>query len=134
MPSSEEGTAPSYLIVGAGIFGAATALHLKRSHPDAAVTLLDRTAFPNPSSASFDLNKIVRSDYHDIFYMKLALEAQELWRNDSLYKPYYHETGMLFAENVRQGTIVLGELQATRDRDRGEVNVGCRCMRQVSRV
>jgi sarcosine oxidase/L-pipecolate oxidase len=99
--------APSYLVVGAGAFGASTALQLKRSNPYANITLVDRTAFPNPSSASFDLNKIVRSDYHDIFYMKLALEAQELWRMDSLFTPHYNETGMLFAENVGKGIACM---------------------------
>jgi sarcosine oxidase/L-pipecolate oxidase len=39
--------------------------------------------------------------------MKLALEAQELWRNDPLFTPHYHETGMLFAENVGKGPACL---------------------------
>ncbi|KAH0559377.1 hypothetical protein GP486_004111 [Trichoglossum hirsutum] len=96
-------TQQSYLIVGAGMFGASTALHLRRSNPSATVTLLDRTPFPCPSAAAHDLNKIIRADYDDIFYMKLALEAQELWRTDPIYKPYYHESGMLFAENIGMG-------------------------------
>jgi sarcosine oxidase / L-pipecolate oxidase len=29
--------------------------------------------------------------------MKLVLEAQGLWRTDPILKPYYHETGILFA-------------------------------------
>ncbi|KAE9378260.1 sarcosine oxidase [Stipitochalara longipes BDJ] len=93
----------SFLIVGAGVFGASTALHLCRSKPRAKVTLLDRTPFPNPSAASHDLNKIVRADYDDIMYMELALEAVELWRNDPIFKDYYHQTGMAFAENIGMG-------------------------------
>lgn len=96
-------TEASYLIVGAGVFGAATALELKRANPLANVTLVDRTEFPNPSAASHDLNKIVRADYGDVMYMKLALEAQELWRNDPIYKPYYHQVGMLYAESKGMG-------------------------------
>jgi sarcosine oxidase / L-pipecolate oxidase len=96
-------TTQSYLIVGAGVFGASTALHLRRLDPSATVTLLDRTSFPNPSAASHDVNKIIRADYDDIFYMKLALEAQKLWRDDPIYSPYYHETGMLFAEDMGMG-------------------------------
>jgi hypothetical protein len=94
----------SYLIVGAGIFGASTALYLKKQFPSAKVILLDSQPFPNAAAASSDLNKIIRADYDDIFYMKLALEAQELWRSDPIYNPYYHESGMLFAEDMGMGS------------------------------
>jgi sarcosine oxidase / L-pipecolate oxidase len=100
-------TQQSYLIVGAGIFGISTAICLKRSNPTAIVTVIDRTPYPNPSAASHDLNKVIRADYDDIFYMKLALEALELWRSDPIYKPYYHESGMLFAEDRGMGSQVL---------------------------
>jgi sarcosine oxidase/L-pipecolate oxidase len=96
----------SYIIVGAGVFGASTALHLKRTKPLAKVILIDSLQ-PNPAAASFDLNKIIRADYRDVFYMKLALEAQYKWRNDPLYKPYFHQTGMLFAENSDKGPAFL---------------------------
>ena len=88
-----------YLIIGAGIFGATTALELRKTKSDSSVMLVDRSPFPSPSAASSDLNKIVRADYQNIFYMKLALDAQQLWRSDQTYKPYYHESGMLYAEN-----------------------------------
>ncbi|KAL1877515.1 hypothetical protein Daus18300_002503 [Diaporthe australafricana] len=64
----------SYTIVGAGVFGASTALHLIRAEPRAK-------------------NKVVRADYADIDYMRLALEAKERWANDALWKPFYHESG-----------------------------------------
>lgn len=103
--SSAKMLAPSssYLIVGSGVFGATTALELKRQFPAVQVSLLDRADFPNPSAASHDVNKIIRADYGDLLYMKLALEAQALWRNDPIYRPYYHETGMLYAENKGMG-------------------------------
>ena len=85
----------TYLIVGAGVFGSSTALHLIGSDPSAAVTLLDQTPFPCPLAASHDLNKIIRADYGDVFYSKLALEAQNSWRDDPLYKPYYHNSGII---------------------------------------
>jgi sarcosine oxidase / L-pipecolate oxidase len=86
----------SYLIVGSGIFGASTALHLRRSKPWANVTIVDRVPYPNPAGASSDLNKIVRADYPDPFYMKLALEAQRFWREEPVFSPWYHESGMCF--------------------------------------
>lgn len=97
----------TYLIVGAGCFGASTALAIKKSKPDAEVTLLDRTPYPCPLAAAHDLNKIIRPEYEDIFYMELALEAQEEWRTDPALKSYYHETGVVRAcrESVGQKYI-----------------------------
>ena len=98
---------PSYLIVGAGIFGASTALHLKAAEPEAQVTLLDRTPYPCPYGASFDLNKIVRDYYTDKFYMKLANEAQQEWRNGNMWKSFYHETGLFVADDTGMGRKII---------------------------
>ncbi|KAI1360714.1 sarcosine oxidase [Xylaria arbuscula] len=92
-----------YIVVGAGVFGVSTALHLAISEPNAIVYLVDRTQCPNPSAASSDLNKIVRADYDDIFYMRLALEALHEWNTNPLYKPFFHETGMLVADEINMG-------------------------------
>ncbi|KAG6368347.1 hypothetical protein INS49_002552 [Diaporthe citri] len=48
---------------------------------------------PTRVTASWDWNKVVRADYADIDYMRLALEAKERWANDALWKPFYHESG-----------------------------------------
>lgn len=96
-----------WLIVGAGVFGISSALSLKRAKPWAKITILDPAEFPNPSSASFDHNKIIRSDYREGFYAKLALEAIESWSHDPLYKPFYHEQGMLYAEDSGKGPTWL---------------------------
>lgn len=87
----------SYVIVGAGVFGASTALHLSRSFPQAKITLVDKRNL-DKTAASNDLNKVVRADYDDLVYMRLGLEAQEYWRNDPLFMPWYHESGLLMAE------------------------------------
>ncbi|KIW35046.1 uncharacterized protein PV07_01772 [Cladophialophora immunda] len=92
-----------YIIVGAGVFGVSAALYLATSDPDANILLIDRARCPYPSAASSDLNKIIRADYDDIFYMRLALEALEKWNTDPLYEPYFHKTGMLFAEDLGMG-------------------------------
>lgn len=84
----------SYLIIGAGVFGISTAIHLKKRQPSATVTLVDGS-FPSKRAASWDWGKVVRADYADITYMKLALEAQEIWRSDPLYKNVYHECGKI---------------------------------------
>ncbi|TPX10385.1 uncharacterized protein E0L32_008604 [Thyridium curvatum] len=86
----------SYIIVGAGVFGVSTAYHLIKKYPHASVTLVDRDAYDadNRVAASWDWNKVVRADYDDIVYCRLALEAQDIFKFDPLWKPYFHETGI----------------------------------------
>ncbi|ETN41000.1 uncharacterized protein HMPREF1541_02932 [Cyphellophora europaea CBS 101466] len=86
----------SYLIVGAGVFGVSTAYHLIKRYPDASVTIIDRDAYDADSrvAASWDWNKVVRADYDDIVYCQLALEAQDIFNSDPLWKPYFHQTGI----------------------------------------
>ena len=87
--------ASSYLIVGGGVFGASTALYLSRQKPVPTVILLDRASFPCPIAASHDINKIVRSDYGDMFYCDLGLKTLERWRTDPLFKKWYHQSGII---------------------------------------
>ena len=89
--------ASSYLIVGSGVFGASSALHLSQQKPPPAIILVDRTPYPCPIPASHVINKIVRSDYGDSFYCKLGLETLEMWRTDPIFKPWYHNSGLLKA-------------------------------------
>lgn len=86
----------SYLIVGAGVFGVSAAYHLIKKFPDASVTIVDRDAFDadNRVAASWDWNKVVRADYDDIVYCQMALEAQDIFESDPLWKPYFHKTGI----------------------------------------
>lgn len=88
----------SYLIIGAGNFGAGTALSLIQREGTAKVTLVDTTQFPNPRAASHDVNKIVRDDYPDKLYMQMMKKAMPMWRSHDLYKTWYHEVGMLRAD------------------------------------
>ena len=89
--------ASSYLVIGAGVFGASTALHLSLEVPSPTIILVDRAPYPCPIAASHDINKIVRSDYGNIFYCKLGLKALEKWRSDPLFKKWYHQSGLLKA-------------------------------------
>lgn len=108
----------SYLIVGAGVFGASTAYHLIKKYPDASVTLVDRDAVDaeNRVAASWDWNKVVRADYDDFTYCQLALEAQDIFKTDPLWKPYFHQTGVYwicrsdYAQNVIDHHKKLGRL------------------------
>ncbi|KAF6785030.1 sarcosine oxidase [Colletotrichum sojae] len=105
-----------YLILGAGVFGASTALHLIRAEPRASVTLVDRSPLSAPVrvAASWDWNKVVRADYADIDYMRLAIEARVLWASDPLWREWYHESGAYwvsttdFSRRVLENYRVLG--------------------------
>ena len=112
----------SYLIVGAGVFGVSTALHLAAQHPESRITLVDRDGL-NPEAdartprvaASWDWNKVVRADYTDVAYCALALEARDVWRgtNSSLssssppfydiFPPFYRESGIYWISPSTKG-------------------------------
>lgn len=69
---------PSTIVVGAGVFGAAAALELRRRGH--AVSLLDPGPLPNPRGASADISKFVRMDYGaDDLYTDLAEESLARW-------------------------------------------------------
>ncbi|KAK0382919.1 hypothetical protein NLU13_8835 [Sarocladium strictum] len=106
----------SYVIVGAGVFGVSTAYHLIQKYPDADITLVDRDAWnsDNRVAASWDWNKVVRADYDDLIYCRLAIEAQDVFKSDPLWQPYFHETGVYwmcrgsYAQDVIRNYKTLG--------------------------
>lgn len=82
---------PSVLIVGAGEFGASTALALLRSGRYGKITILDRASqLPAMDAASCDINKVVRNDYADPGYAKLAREAIKEWQKPE-WKGIFHQ-------------------------------------------
>lgn len=100
---------PSYLILGAGVFGVSTAYHLIQKYPGASIKLVDRDALDAPSrvAASWDWNKVIRADYADIRYCELALEAQDVWRSDPLWKPFFHESGIYWISHTQFAQKVI---------------------------
>jgi sarcosine oxidase/L-pipecolate oxidase len=54
----------------------------------------------NRESASWDWSKIIRADYTDILYCRLALEARQSWRTEPLYREFYHETGLIWVDQT----------------------------------
>ncbi|OAP58533.1 hypothetical protein AYL99_07623 [Fonsecaea erecta] len=103
----------SFIVLGAGVFGASTALALVQSDPSKSIVLIDRK-IPHRQGASWDWTKVIRADYTDIVYARLALEAKDIWRNNPLYSENYHETGLVwvdesgFSKAVTQNYSVLG--------------------------
>lgn len=74
----------SFLIVGGGCFGLSTALALcEANYEPSSVIVFDKSdRLPAEDSASFDINKMVRSDYgDDVLYTEMAIRAMERFRN-----------------------------------------------------
>lgn len=95
------------VVVGAGVFGLATALELRGR--GWAVDLLDRAPPPHPDASSTDLSKIVRVDYgDDPFHVAFAEEAMEGWRrwNHEAPFPAFQGSGLLLlAESMEAGSF-----------------------------
>lgn len=84
----------SIVIVGAGVFGLSTAYWLARAGYRN-VRVLDRWQVPSLSSAGYDRNKIIRTEYVDGHFSILSQEAIQLWR-EPLWKDVFHPTGWLY--------------------------------------
>ncbi|KAH3671326.1 hypothetical protein OGAPHI_000549 [Ogataea philodendri] len=84
---------PSVLIVGCGVFGLSTARDLSRR--GYSVVALDAYEPPSPWSAANDFNKIIRAEYTDLIYSKMAVEAIHQWRDDPDLKGLYNECGRI---------------------------------------
>lgn len=96
------------LIVGAGVFGLSLAHELaskKRGRGYTNVTVLDRYPPPVPDGSSVDVSRIVRSEYADAVYTRMAREALGEWRrevhdggegeDEGGYAPWYSESGFV---------------------------------------
>ncbi|KAL3480464.1 hypothetical protein BJX99DRAFT_254455 [Aspergillus californicus] len=79
---------------GAGVFGLSTAWWLAHAGYRN-VRVLDRWQVPSPSSAGYDGNKIIRTEYVDGHFSILSQEAIQFWR-EALWKNVFHPTGWLY--------------------------------------
>jgi sarcosine oxidase/L-pipecolate oxidase len=87
----------SILILGAGVFGLSTAWALTQDarYAKSKIILLERAAqFPASDGSSIDSSRIVRADYPDSAYARLAGQAQAQWRGDWGADGRYTECGL----------------------------------------
>ncbi|GJN94332.1 hypothetical protein Rhopal_007406-T1 [Rhodotorula paludigena] len=116
----------SVLIVGAGEFGATTALALAEGpyrSSASLITVLDRGAQPPAEdAASSDYNKIVRADYSDPLYQAYALDAIAQWRSPR-WREHFHECGIVVGshESHPQAGYVRKSYQLNVDADDASV-------------
>ncbi|KAL8790120.1 MAG: hypothetical protein Q9213_000822 [Squamulea squamosa] len=115
MPSKDA----SIVIVGAGVFGLTLARELcQRGY--IRVTVLDRHLPPVPDGSSSDLSRIIRSDYADAQYMKMAVEAVAGWESE--YSQYYHESGILIISD-KGGHSYLKKAKEHVQSQGGQINI-----------
>ncbi len=87
----------SVVVVGAGAFGAWTALYLLRQ--GFRVTLIDAWGAGNSRSSSGDETRVIRSTYGaNEFYFDLNVRALELWKENQkrFAKKLFHNSGVLW--------------------------------------
>lgn len=84
------------IVGGGGTFGSSTALHLaRRGYTN--ITAIDVHPCPSEWSAGYDLNKIIRTEYSDELYARLAAQAIEAWKSDDVFSSHFHQTGWVIA-------------------------------------
>jgi sarcosine oxidase/L-pipecolate oxidase len=74
------------VVGGGGTIGSSTALHLLR-------TGYTPSKIPSAQSAGNDLNKIMGVRLRNKVDIQLSLEARDMWKNDDLFKAFFHNTG-----------------------------------------
>ena len=89
-------TPPTIAVVGAGAFGAFTALALRRL--GARVTLLDAWGPGNARASSGGETRVLRAVYADKIYVELAARAFERWAEFERLtgRTFFHPTGALW--------------------------------------
>lgn len=120
------------VIVGAGVFGLATALELRRR--GWTVDVLDRAPPPHPDASSTDLSKIVRVDYgNDPFHVAFAEEAMEGWRRwnrDAPFRAFRDEGLLLLSASMEPGSFERESWDILRSRGHALERIDGRTLRE----
>ncbi|KAL4746967.1 hypothetical protein BDW72DRAFT_183787 [Aspergillus terricola var. indicus] len=92
------------VVGGGGTMGSSTALHLLRTgYTPSNITVLDTYPIPSAQSAGYDLNKIMSIRLRNKPDLRLSLEALDMWQNDPLFKPFFHNVGMIDVSSTKEG-------------------------------
>lgn len=94
-------------VIGAGVFGAWTAYHLRRSNKT--VILLDAYGAANSRASSGGESRIIRMGYGaDEIYTRWSMRALELWQEffRRVGQPLFHRTGVLWMAHDEDRTAL----------------------------
>ncbi|OAP59309.1 hypothetical protein AYL99_06607 [Fonsecaea erecta] len=126
------------LIIGAGVFGLSTTLSLlsNPAYNATRITIIDGSpSLPNPSGSSVDANRIVRADYANKHYAKLASQAQALWRDKRKEawggEDRYHEPGFVLTADEDKDAYLRESLANVRTLARVDANVDISKIREL---
>ncbi|KAL2406608.1 L-pipecolate oxidase [Exophiala dermatitidis] len=100
------------LIVGAGAFGTSTAYHLSQRGYKS-IRVLDKHPVPSIDAASTDISKVIRFDYNEPLYARLALEAIEIYKSSDLYRDLYHVPGWVLSALNLSVPFVKGSISTS---------------------
>jgi sarcosine oxidase/L-pipecolate oxidase len=96
------------VVGGGGTIGSSTALHLVRSgYTPSNITVLDTFEIPSAQSAGHDLNKIMGIRLRNPVDLQMSLEALQMWKDDELFKPFFHNTGRVIMHTIDALTCTL---------------------------
>lgn len=111
----------SIIIVGGGAFGTSTAYHLaKRGYTN--VKVLDRFEPPSKEAAATDLNKVIRYDYPNPLYAKLARKAIEVWKQEgTIFSGLFEQTGWIMAAQEMTKTFLQSSYETSTGMGSGEI-------------
>jgi glycine/D-amino acid oxidase-like deaminating enzyme len=96
-PAPSTQTGYDAIVIGAGVFGAWTAEHLRRSNKR--VLLVDQMGPANARASSGGESRMTRSGYgRDAIYTRMALDSLREWKalSDRASLPIFHNAGVLF--------------------------------------
>ncbi|KAH8432851.1 NAD(P)/FAD-dependent oxidoreductase [Aspergillus melleus] len=93
------------IIIGGGLFGLTTALELRKRGYEH-ITVLDRTLPPAPDASSHDTSRLIRPDYADPFYSKIAYEAMEKWEAE--WSQYFNKSGLAIVAHSESHPYIDG--------------------------
>ena len=108
-------------VIGAGIFGLAAALELRRRGHD--VTVCEQEQVPCPRASSTDVSKVIRrTGYPEQTYRELVERSQYQWKiwHQQLSRAIYYQTGMLAVDHdFSPGSLAHSNWELFGDREDG---------------
>jgi sarcosine oxidase/L-pipecolate oxidase len=100
------------IIIGGGTFGTTTAYHLARKGYKS-VTVLDRWPVPSLEAAGNDINKVIRTEYPEPLYTKLASDAAKIWKDPKgLFAGLYFPSGWIIGASDHSRPFVESSIES----------------------